>query len=274
MLDSLAQRFGVSHVCRRVAALAVLSAASLLAGCQSSELFGKLDEANANAVLEALYAEGITAKKLPGEGSFWRIEVDHEQHQRALHVVRGQGLPREQFATMGEVFKKEGLVSTPSEERLRYIYAVSQELANTLSQIDGVITVRVHPVIPFNDPLDVKVRTASASVFIKHSPEADIQQLAPAIRTLVTRSIEGLAPDNVSLTFVAAKVLPRSAPVLGADTSPVMAIAMALAVALTAALIGLGLLLRQRHAGRGAASAAEPRAVLRRPESSPERSLT
>jgi len=223
--------------------------ALLMSGCQT-ELFGKLDESDANAVLDVLYAEGIAASKLPGEGASWRIEVDADQHQRALHVARQQGVPRERFATMGELFKKEGLVSTPSEERLRYIFAVSQELSSTLSQIDGVVSARVHPVIPANDPLADKVRPASAAVFIKHLPDADLQQMAPAIKTLVTRSIEGLTVDNVSLTFFASRVQVR-APVAvhsTADTvSPVAALATLLAACLALALLALGLQARRRQ---------------------------
>lgn len=221
----------------------------LLAGCRT-ELFGRLEEADANEVLDALYAEGIAASKLPGEGAFWRIEVASEDHQRALHVARRQGLPRERFATLGQLFKKEGLVSSPAEERQRYIFAVSQELAGTLSQIDGVVSARVHPVIPANDPLADRVRPASAAVFIKHLPDADLQQLAPAIKTLVTRSIEGLAVENVSLTFFAAKAqlrVPRALPAADDGISVAAALAVVLAVCLALALLALGLQLRRRQ---------------------------
>ena len=58
---------------------------------------------------------------------------------RAVDLLRAQGLPRGRFAGMGEVFRKEGLISSPLEERARYLYALSQELAATLNEIDGVI---------------------------------------------------------------------------------------------------------------------------------------
>jgi type III secretion protein J len=219
-----------------------------LAGCQQSDLFSKLDESSANAVLDALYSEGIVADKLPGEDGKWRIEVNSKDHQRALHVARQQGVPQERFSNMGELFKKEGLVSTPSEERLRYIFAVSQELAATLSQIDGVVSARVHPVIPSNDPLATTVRPASAAIFIKHRSDADLEQMAPAIKNLVTRSIEGLTAEKVSLTFFATRVKPVAAPLAPQKTSAenaVMAIAVALAVCLALALIAMGVMYRR-----------------------------
>lgn len=181
----------------------VLLCLASLAGCKA-ELFSRLSETDANAVLDALYSEGVSAEKLTRDREFWSVEVSDGDLQRALRITKERAVPQERFATMGELFKKEGLVSSPSEERLRYIFAVSQELSNTLTQIDGVITARVHPVIPANDPLADRVKPASASVFIKHHGQADVQQMAPAIRNLVSRSIEGLSPENVSLTFFAA----------------------------------------------------------------------
>ena len=188
---------------QRIASAFWLVAVVALGGCKA-ELFSKLSEADANAVMEALYSEGVHAEKMSRDREFWVVEVAEGDLQRALQITKERGVPRERFATIGELFKKEGLVSSPSEERLRYIFAVSQELSNTLTQIDGVITARVHPVIPSNDPLADRVKPASASVFIKHLAQADVQQMAPAIRNLVSRSIEGLSPENVSLTFFAA----------------------------------------------------------------------
>ena len=227
----------------------------LLSGCKS-ELFGALDETDANTVLHVLYAEGVTAEKAPADGGLWRVSVDEADLQRALYVAQQAGVPRERFANMGELFKKEGLVSSPSEERLRYIFAVSQELSATLSQIDGVVSARVHPVIPANDPLADKVRLSSAAVFIKHKADADLQVMAPAIKNLVTRSIEGLTSDQVSLVFVATRVQPVSAPVTSLDNTAnrkLIVIASVLALSLALALAGLGLIVRRLRASRTAA---------------------
>jgi len=134
----------------------------------------------------------IEAEKKPLDEKSWRVLVPQEKMAAALDLLRLHGLPQEKYLTLGEVFKKEGLVSTPSEERIRYIYAVSQELSNTLTQIDGVVSARVHVVIPANDPLSPTLKPSSASVFIKHRPDADLQSIAPAVKNLVMRGIEGL----------------------------------------------------------------------------------
>jgi len=240
----------------------VLLGTLLLTGCKE-ELFSKVDETDANAALAVLYSEGIQARKVFSEGNLWRVEVDANDLQRSLQATRNQGVPRERFATMGDLFKKEGLVSTPSEIRMRYLFAVSQELSNTLTHIDGVISARVHPVIPINDPLAQKVQPASAAVFIKHLPNADVQQMAPAIKTLVSRSVEGLSVENVSLTFFAARAPAEPPPLRVNGEQAVSSLALLLAgcLAFTLAVLGWQLwrkrpvvpavtLSTQRHAGR------------------------
>lgn len=191
----------MKQLVRRLLPLLLLS---LLSACRA-ELHSQVSERDANEILATLYAAGIEASKHTDDGKVWSVEVDESELQLALQIVAARGLPREQFTNTGEIFKKEGLISTPSEERIRFIYAISQELGRTLSEIDGVVTARVHPVIPANDPLASRIRPSSASVFIKHRRDADLQALAPTIRNLVMHSIEGLEYENVALSFVAAE---------------------------------------------------------------------
>ena len=186
---------------RWLAALVLLLA---LAGCKVA-LYSNLKEQEANEIVAALSAEGIGAAKTKLEGSNWQVEVEEDRLSQALDVLRVQGLPAERYASMGDVFQKQGLVSTPSEERMRYIYAISQELSQTLRNVDGVVSARVHVVIPANDPLSEKIRPSSAAVFIKHRPDVDLRLLAPAVKDMVAHSIEGLTHDQVSLSLFEAR---------------------------------------------------------------------
>lgn len=186
--------------------LYVLLCGVLLSGC-NVELFSELDERNANDILLVLNQEGIEASKTPHEAGQWKISVPEQSVQAALAATRRHALPRAQFVTLGDVFAKQGLIATPSEERQRYAFAVSQELANTLMQIDGVVVARVHPVIPLVDPLSDHISAPSAAVFIKHLNDADLAPMVPAIKNLVSQSIEGLTPSDVSLTFSSAAPL-------------------------------------------------------------------
>jgi type III secretion protein J len=228
----------------------------LLCSCQS-DLYSHVSERDANEILSTLYSAGIHAGKSTHEGKTWSVEVDQRDLQRALEIVSERGLPREQFASTGDLFKKEGLVSTPSEERIRYIFAVSQELSNTLSQIDGVIAARVHPVIPANDPLATQIRPSSAAIFIKYRHDANLEAMAPAIKNLVMHSIEGLQYEDVSLTFVAADDNSRSGSSLtptSGSQRPIKAVLGGVGGLVLLAIGGLGYLWRRyRPAERMAA---------------------
>ncbi|MCE4861265.1 EscJ/YscJ/HrcJ family type III secretion inner membrane ring protein, partial [Campylobacter jejuni] len=78
------------------------------------------------------------------------------------------------------------------EERARYIYALSQELTNTLSQMDGVLAARVHVVLPERGGVGENTTPSTAAVFIKHQAGYNLDALQPQIRKLVTHAIPGL----------------------------------------------------------------------------------
>jgi type III secretion protein J len=192
-----------------------LALTALLAGCRS-DLYSEIAEEDANEIIDTLYAAGIDSRKEPAGEKTFRVQVEGDQLPAALRATRERGLPRQRFADLGTLFKKEGLVSTPSEERVRFIYGIAQELSSTISSIDGVISARVHPVIPSNDPMADKIKPSSASVFIKYSPNANVQSQGPTIKNLVVHAIEGLNADNVTLHFVAADPPARKAAAVAA----------------------------------------------------------
>jgi type III secretion protein J len=200
----------------RAARLAVpmaLFCAFALAGCSNQvELMSTMPEAESNEVLAALQKAGIAAKKIPGKEGMVGVSVDSAQVGRAVDLLRVQGLPRERFAGMGDVFKKEGLISSPLEERARYLYALSQELSSTLTQIDGVVVARVHVVLPERaSPGEANGVPSTAAVFIKHQEGYNLDTVVPQIRKLVTNSIPGLNPEKVTVVLVSAQA-PNSQP--------------------------------------------------------------
>lgn len=222
----------------------------LLAACGARvDLLGAVPEDEANEVLAALLRADITASKTSGKEGMVGVQVASEQVGRALQVLRDNGLPRERFAGMGQVFKKEGLISSPLEERARYIFALSQELSGTLSRIDGVLAARVHVVLPERGAAGEPGVPSTAAVFIKHQDGYNLEIIQPQIRRLVTNSIPGLTADRVSVVFVpaharapepaaAAAALAR---VWGFEVAPSAAAGLATLLWLLAALLVLAL---------------------------------
>jgi type III secretion protein J len=174
-----------------------------ISGCKQ-DLYSKLIESDANEMLAVLLSADISATKGSPDGKTWTVSVEANEMGAALQVLRFHGLPAQAHISLGDVFKKDGLISTPTEERVRFIHGVSQELAATLSAIDGIITARVHVVLPNNDPLAENVKPSSTSVFIKHRSDVNVATLTPVVKNLVMRSVEGLTYDNVNVTVVAA----------------------------------------------------------------------
>lgn len=198
--------FRLDTVMKIIRFLCVLALAAGLSAC-GIDLYSNLSEQDANEILGELGRAGIRASKDSPDGKVWTVQVSQSDLPRSLERLKAAALPREKKASMGELFQKGNLVSTPSEERARYVYAISEELSRTLSQIDGVVTARVHVVIPVNDPLAAKMQPSSASIFIKHRANVDLQRLTPSIKNLVLKSIEGLVYENVSVSFFPAAVM-------------------------------------------------------------------
>jgi len=186
-----------------LALLLALGLALLLSACaRKVELMAAIAESEANEILGALQNAGIAAEKVPGKEGMVGMHIAADQVGRAVDLLREQGLPRERFAGMGQVFKKEGLISSPLEERARYLYALSQELGATLNQIDGVIVARVHVVLPERSSIGESQQPASAAVFLKYQEGYDMDAVQPQVRRLVTNSIPGLTPDKITIVMV------------------------------------------------------------------------
>lgn len=153
-------------------------------------------------MMAILLSRNINCDKEKGTDTFWSVEVEPMRMADAVDILNTYGLPRNQFKGIGDIFQKTGLVSSPTEERIRFMYGLSQDVAEMLSQIDGVLTARVNIVLPNNDPLLEEMVPSSAAVFIKFRRGSGVDGLAPQIKRLVTSSIEGLEYEKVSLVFL------------------------------------------------------------------------
>jgi type III secretion protein J len=257
---------------QRLARVPLLALLLTLAACGDQELYSKLSERQANEMVAVLRSANLAGDKLPQEGGLFAVVTSHGDFPAAVRTLSAQGYPREQFDSMGKVFKREGFVSSPLEERARLVHAMSQEIANTINNIDGVVTARVHLVVPERNPLADKPLPAAASVFIKHRPDRDLSGQISQIKALVVNSIEGLPYDNVTVALFPAENLPgefkAAAPAAPEMRKTPLDVPLASSAGLGAlALSGGGLLWwrRRRTPAAGALRAALSRQALGAP---------
>jgi len=180
-----------------------MSIALILFACGAKvELLHDISEVEANEVMAALLEAGLSAEKYPGKDGLVSLSIEQSQFSRAISLLNAEGLPHEKYVKMGDVFRKEGMISSPLEERARYLWALSQELSATVSQIDGVIKARVHVVLPERGNGADPSLPSSAAVFIKHKPGFTYDDVIPQVKRLISNSIPGLSQEKVTVVML------------------------------------------------------------------------
>ncbi len=101
----------------------------------SQTLYSHLDEQQANEVSAALLRANINADKRQADrATDWSVLVAKRDLPSAMAILDATGLPHNVHSSMGEVFKKEGFVASPTEDKARYQFALSEELSSTLQE--------------------------------------------------------------------------------------------------------------------------------------------
>ena len=254
-----------------------------LAGCgKTVTLQAALQDADANEIALQLTRAGIGVEKRQDKTGV-SLVVQETDLARATAVMQAAGLPRPMRSNLGEVFKKQGMISSPMEERIRYLHGLSEELESTLQTFDNVVAARVHVVLPERIAPGEPIQPSSAAVFIKYRPPLDEDTVAPRVRRLVASSIPGLVGDDgrskvtVVMTPAAEKAPALEWTMVGpfkVEASAASGLRATLAGLAGLALVALGWigfgrlrhhpavarLLKRRKAGKAAGDAAPPAA--------------
>jgi len=177
-----------------------LAAMTFLAACQS-ELYSNLSEREVNEMISVLATHGISASRTnDGKGNFG-LSVDRSAFPTAIARLSEKGLPRQDFGSLGKTFTSDKLVSTPFEERARFMHALNEELSNSISLIDGVVSARVHLMVPETSPFEENRTPPRASVFIYQEKGAQIGPQLPVIKNLIVNSLDNLEYANVEVAL-------------------------------------------------------------------------
>jgi len=185
-------------------------------GCgRQSVIVNSVTEREANEIVVFLSDCDIGTEKVPdlsgsSKAVLWNISVSSGERLSAMSYLSGVGLPRKKGQTLLDLFSSGGLVSSESEELIRYRAGLAAELENTIQQIDGIIEAYIQLSFPekaaFGTENDVGVVTAS--VFVKHLGILDDPNahLVTKIKRLIASSINGLSFENVTVISDKARI--------------------------------------------------------------------
>ena len=186
-----------------------------LAGCNERQtLYSGLTQKEANEMVVVLKRSGIDGALAPdARGGTLTLQVATERMPDAVDALTRAGLPRQKQSSLQDVLPRDTWMVSPSEERARLAYAVSQELTTTLSKIPGVMETRVHVALGERNALGQLTTPTSASVLVHFDADVLSQGFAENIRALVTTSVSGLAYDRVTVTMIPAEAAVNAKPI-------------------------------------------------------------
>lgn len=185
---------------RFIKIFAPLALMLMLSAC-TTEVYSNLTEHDANQMVQVLAGKGIDAERSVSTDGTFAISVPRSDFSRAISELNARGLPRKSFGSLGEVFNSDKLVSTPFEERARFMHAMNEELSKSLTEINGVVSARVLINLPEANDFNAQAQSPRASVFIYQSEGTDLSQAVPTIKNLVVNSVHNLDYSAVTVAL-------------------------------------------------------------------------
>src|SRR5258708_2615305 len=110
----------------------------LIGGCKEP-IYHQLGEREANNVLLTLLKGGVEADKRDDGEKGYSVWVDDAKMALAIELLKANAQPEDSYRSMGDLFARNQLIATPTEERVRFVFGIEQALSATLAKIDGVL---------------------------------------------------------------------------------------------------------------------------------------
>ncbi len=148
-------------------------------------------------IISGLKGQGIEARVAEGGSA---VLVPSGTMDQARMVTAETGIPNSSRWGF-EAFHEPKIGVTPFAEHINYLSALQNELATTVASLDSVAYARVHLVIPERKLFARESASGSASVLVVTRGDRPLSQgHATAVANLVASAVEGLSPDDVTIT--------------------------------------------------------------------------
>ncbi|MGY1854867.1 flagellar basal-body MS-ring/collar protein FliF [Modestobacter sp. SYSU DS0290] len=178
-----------------------------------SPLFSNLSSTDASAIVEELNAQGA-AYQLADGGQTIMVAQDKVYDLRL--AMSGQGLPAGN-ETGYALLDEQGITTSEFQQQISYQRALEGELSSTLKSISGVRTAVVHVALPKDEVFATDEGEPTASVLLDLKPGTSLSgEQIQAVTHLVSSSVQGMAPEGVTVADSNGAVLSAAGEVTGA----------------------------------------------------------
>jgi flagellar M-ring protein FliF len=194
-------------------AFTFLGMASLMVWSQSTTkstgngfrtLYSDLDMEEASAITEQLTKSNINYK-IEAEGRTILVEKKR-MYEIRMQLAR-KGLPKSHGVGY-EIFDKTNLGMTDFVQKVNMRRALEGELQRSIEGLEEVKSARVHIVVPEPSIFTDNQQPAKASVVLRTLPGKELgREQVRGISFLISSSVEGLKPENISILDSEGKLL-------------------------------------------------------------------
>ncbi len=175
-----------------------------------SVLFADLSPEDAGSVVNALQERGVPYR-LTESGT--TVLVPQNEVFETRIALATAGMPTGGVVGF-EIFNATRLGETEADRNLRYQRALQGELTRTVRQMDEIMDARIHIVLPKRSLFIQESQASTATVLLQIKPGVKLTKgQVHAIANLVSTSVEGLTPENVTIVDTRGNVL--NAPAVG-----------------------------------------------------------
>ncbi|HEV3001107.1 MAG TPA: flagellar basal-body MS-ring/collar protein FliF [Solirubrobacteraceae bacterium] len=155
-----------------------------------------LDPADTGKLTAALDQAGI-GYELQNNGTALEVEKAKTAQAQVALAEAGMGGGGKQPGY--ELLKDQKLGASDFQQRQTYQRALEGELANTIGEIDGVSDAQVRLTLPDDELFADEAKPATAAVLLQGGDGIEATSVK-GIANLVASSVEGLEPENVTIT--------------------------------------------------------------------------